>query len=159
MQEAYRPRRIKYIHLLSCPGGGYSTSGTPHPDLAGGGTPSLPGGTPPQVPPPNPHLAGGIPLGIPRLGGTPPCLNLAGVPPPPIPPSGPEGDTPPPCGQTDRHVSKHNLPVILRTWSVMILIAKLRNVIFPKMKASGRCEEFTIVGNFVPNYEYQSTCK
>ena len=94
-----------------------------------------PGGTPPQVPPQSdlgylpqldlahrtPHWdtshragsTGGTQGGVPPCQGTP-QLDLAGVPlnldlawvPPPW------------CGQTDRHVSKHNLPVVLRTRSV-----------------------------------------
>ena len=80
------------------------------------GTPIEPGwGTPPHqnwlgYPPPW--------LGVSDLAGVPPCpvldgwgyphwLDLTGVTPPP------------PRGQTDRHVSKHNLPVVLRTRSVI----------------------------------------
>ena len=83
--------------------GGVPPLGTPHLDLA-------------AVPPP-PHL---------DLAGVPSRLDLAGVPPPPpgpgwgTPPPGPGWGNPPPswtwpgypprCGQTDRRVSKHNLP-------------------------------------------------
>ena len=35
------------------------------------------------------------------------------------PPSGPGLGTSPKCGQTDRHVSKHNLPLVVRTRSVI----------------------------------------
>ena len=41
------------------------------------------------------------------------------------------GYPPPPCGQTDRHVSKHYLPVVLRTRAVM----KIRN-------GGGSCAHF-----------------
>ena len=79
MQEAYRPRLIKYSMCCPVPWGG----GTP--------------GNPP-------------PAGVsPRLGYPPILTCLGGYP----------GQVPPPrCGQTDRHVSKHNLPVVLRTRSV-----------------------------------------
>ena len=112
----------------------WTRPGYPHPDLAGGGTP-------PQVPP-CVDLAGIPPirtwLGYPPhqtwLGYPSPLsgpgrgtshMDLAGV--PPIrpgwgtpPPSGPGSGTPPVDGQTDRHVSKHKLPVVLRTRSVKL---------------------------------------
>ena len=97
-QEAYRPRRIKYsIYYLRW---GTSWQGYPSP--------------------------GQVCLeGCPRWG-TP----LAGVPPSQVclwgylrwgtPPSGPGWTNPPPRvdRQMDRHVSKHNLPVVLCTQSV-----------------------------------------
>ena len=98
-QETYRPRRIKYYHLLPevgypltrSDGGGYPRWDTPHLHLAG-------------VPPPIWTW-----LGYPHQTwlGYPPHLVLAWVPPPPR------------CRQTDRHVSKHNIPVVLRTRSVI----------------------------------------
>ena len=120
--------------VLTWPGG-YPTwhpwQGTPHPDLAGGyptwdplaGYP--PAGYPPgRVPPgqgtPIPPLAG-YPLAGP--GRAPPRLDLAGY--PPRLTHGILGNVAkhygiwvPPCGQTDRHVSKHYLPVVLRTRAV-----------------------------------------
>ena len=109
-----------------------------HPDLAQGGTPSLPGGYPtlgtpiltwpppcpvrpgqgtPPPPPPirpgqcTPHQTwlGYLPPVRPGWGTPPPHLDLAGVP------------APPRCGQADRHVPRHNLPVILRTRSVITI--------------------------------------
>ena len=48
----------------------------------------------------------GVPkVGHPLAGGTPPSWTWLGY--------------PPRCGQTDRHVSIHNLPVVLRTRSVI----------------------------------------
>ena len=65
---------------------------------------------------------GGVPPGWTWLGTppgpgqcTPPPSNLAGVPPIWTWPG-----YPPRCGQTDRHVSKHNLPAVLRTRSVIM---------------------------------------
>ena len=49
-------------------------------------------------------VPGGGEVPHPRWGGGQGGPNLTGV---------------PPCGQTDRHVSKHNLPVVLRTRSVI----------------------------------------
>ena len=90
MQEAHRPRRIKYsiccpVREVPLPGGVplpgvgvpllgvQSVEGTP-----AGGTPSLLGGTPPQVPH---HTWLGYPS-CPRLDGVPPPrLDLTGVPP------------------------------------------------------------------------------
>ena len=79
--------------------GGYLRWGTPpHRARSDRGVP--PGKYPPvgdtplaRVPPSQLDLTG-VPL---------PNLDLAGIPPPPR------------CGQSDRHVSKHNLPVVLRT--------------------------------------------
>ena len=75
-------------------------------------------------PPPQPGLTEGVPphWGTPPgqvLGGVtrpPPGLDLAGVPPPP---PGPGWGTPPPPPGVDRHVSKHYLPIVLRTRSVI----------------------------------------
>ena len=83
-------------------GGGYPTSGTPS-DLAKG-YPIPAEGTPSRVPPSD--LAGGYPI----LG---------------TPPAGPGRGTPPVDRQTDRYVSKHNLPVVLRTRSVKIKLLRL----------------------------------
>ena len=124
------------------PGGGVTQVGPlgyPHPDLARGvpwaGPPwlgyplSWPGqGYPRWVPPwlGSPILTwpGGYPGWVPPGWGTP-QLDLAAVPPPRPSPSW-TWLRYPPCGQTDRqtdgwmdrHVSKHNLPVVLRTRSV-----------------------------------------
>ena len=50
----------------------------------------------------------------PLAGPDPPPAGLTFDPDPPL--AGPDI---PPCGQTDRHVSKHNLPVVLRTRAVI----------------------------------------
>ena len=102
------------LHLLSCTGGGgvLPVREPPVGVPLQGDTPSLAGGTPAErIPHPYPRLDGGtFPFG-PGQGTTPP------------PPMGPGwGTPPPPCldlaklgtspvdRQTDRHVSKHNLP-------------------------------------------------
>ena len=127
------------------PAGGHPTSGNPHHYLARGVPhPCWGVGGVPQVrhPPSGPScgtLLSGPGWGTPPcqtwLGYSPypirtwlgtPCLGLARVPPamtwPGYPPSGPDQGTPPfRCRQTDRHVSKHDLPVILRKRSVIIL--------------------------------------
>ena len=142
-QEAYRQRRINYYSVGYPPparsDGGYPRWGTPLPGYpparSDGGYPRW--GTPHQgTPQPGPMggTQGGVPpcriwLGYPPPGpgwGTslphldlaraPPNLDLARVPPLPGP-----GLGTPPLGvdrQKDRHVSKHNLPVVLRTRSV-----------------------------------------
>ena len=124
MQETYRPRRIKYsicyprwgtprqgTPLARSDGGvpkvGYPRQGTPWPGLRGY----------PRWGTPQPGLMGGyLRWGTPQQG---------------TPPSGPGRSTAPPQVWTDRHVSKHNLPVVLRTRSVK--------------KSS------TIVGNWIQN--------
>ena len=104
-----------------CPGstGGYLRWGTPTP-RQGTAWPGQTGGVP-KVGYPHqgtPHQV--QPGGYPRWGtpswnwlGYPPHLDLAGVPPPP-----PGVDR-----QMDRHESKHNLPVVLCTRSVMNVIS------------------------------------
>ena len=127
------------LHLLSCTGGIPHLGYPPCPDLAG----DSPSRGAPHLMYPLLDLAG-VPscqtwlgyspsdlAGVPPIRpGYPPPLDLAGVPPPldlagvyPLPIwTWPGYLAPPPrCGQTDRHVSKHNLPVVLRTRSVNIL--------------------------------------
>ena len=146
-QEAYWPRCIKYSICCPVPGGGGTPPRVPPILTWLGGTPSW-GVPYLRYPHPDPwselpHPCWGYPtLGTPLsdlarvppirpgqgtslldLVGVSPQLDLAGVPPHQTwsgyPPSGPGRGTPPPrCGQTDRHVSKHNLPVVLRTRSV-----------------------------------------
>ena len=122
MQEAYRPLCIEYS--FCCP---TWVPPPPHPDLAvGGGVPD------PSHPP----------AGYPPWQGTPPSWTWQGTPSPwagyPPPhwclPHGilgkcwktlwNMGNPPPPCGQTDwwkdRRMSKHYLPVVLRTRAVII---------------------------------------
>ena len=141
-QEAYWPRRIKYYLVGYPPGqvwwrgtqgkvpptrsdggatrGGVPPSGYPWPGLMGRGVPEV--GYPHQGTPPPTWTWLGYP---PDLAGIPPHLDLARVPPHldlarVNPPPGP-GWVPPPGvdRQMDRHESKHNLPVVLRTRSVM----------------------------------------
>ena len=103
--------------------------------------PSQPGYPPSRVPPSQgiPHPPARVPpTRVPPLAGYPPRLDLAGYPPAwtwqGIPPAAPwhsgkcckalwDMGTPP-CRQTkpwmDRHVSKHYLPVVLRTRAVTI---------------------------------------
>ena len=94
--------------------GGYLRWGTPRP-----------GGVPPPA---------GPGWGTPHWTwlGYPPQSDLAGV--PPTPPHQTWLGYPPPQVWTDRrmdkHVSKHNLPVVLRTRSVMIKIVFASNQIF-----------------------------
>ena len=73
----------------------------------------------PCTPHPGPMGGGGVPEV-----GYPPSWTWLGYPPPP----GPVRRTPPPPGvdrQMNRHVSKHNLPVVLSTWSVIICLISL----------------------------------
>ena len=89
----------------------------PWPGLMGG---TLPGGTPPWVPPGQVwwgYLRWGTPRG--GTGGVPPLAGPGWA----TSLSEPSQGTPPRCGQTGRHVSKHNLPVVLRTRSVIIKTA------------------------------------
>ena len=66
---------------------------------------------------PMPGLMGVPEVGYPQPGEVPPAGPGWSTP----SPSGPGRGTPPRCGQTDRHVSKHNLPIVLRTRSVKML--------------------------------------
>ena len=131
-QEAYRPWRIKYysvgvpVHGQVRLGGGVPRWGTPLARSNGG---YLRWSTPHQGTP-LPGLIGGYPCQ-----GTP-HLDLAGVPPLPgpgrgTPPPGPGQGTPPSwtwpgypprCGQTDRRMSKHNLPSYYGVVSMRLLL-------------------------------------
>ena len=141
MQEAYRPRHIKYSICCSVLGGG----GLPHPCR---------GCTPPQVPPVltcwggTPCLQMGYPPfwtwpGYPPsdLAGVPSHLDLAGV----IPPHGIwlgypllpiwtcPGYCPPPhllCTDGQR-LSKHNLPVVLCTRSIKMSKWEFKSLLKP----------------------------
>ena len=104
-QEAYRPPCNKYS--LCCPNW---VPPPPHPDQAGGGVPwlgTLPGqGTPPDRVPPAGYPPPGCPMAF--LGNVANALWDMGTPPPAV------------DRQKDRHVSKHYLPVVLRTRAVKI---------------------------------------
>ena len=96
--------------ILTWPGVPHSCLGVPHlryPQSGPGqGTPLSGAGQG------TPHLdLAGVPLHL-DLAGAPSPSDLAGEP--------PHLDLTrvPPCGQTDRHVLKHNLPVVVRTRSV-----------------------------------------
>ena len=151
------------LYWGSTPAGGYPTLGNP-PVRPGQGGPHLmyhcrtwpggilhlryppvrpgPGGTPPWVPPGWTWLGYPPPPSWTWLG-YPPQLDLAGITPPArsswgTPPSWTWlGYPPPPVDrQMDRHVSKHNLPVVLRTRSVMISKFLLATTV-PKIQQSG----------------------
>ena len=104
-QEAYRPPCSEYS--FCCP-----ILADPPPWL----TPPTPPGwltwlpwltdPPPPADWPDPPSAGWLTPPPPRLD-WPPQLDW--------PPPAESADWPPPCRQTDRHVSKHYLPVVLRT--------------------------------------------
>ena len=131
MQEAYRPWRIKYyrggvvppVGVPSQPGlmggtqsGVFPSRGTPWPGLRAGylrwGSPCC-WGTP-QLRYPRPGPMGGVPEV-----GYPPGWTWLGY----LPQPGPGRGTPPGVDrQMDRHESKHNLPVVLRTRSVKITL-------------------------------------
>ena len=139
------------------------TRGTPHPGLTGGylgyphqGThPSW--GTPVRVPP-----SWGTPIGVPPVrvcphSGTPQAGPGSGTPPPPdlarVPPPPPQVWTDRWMdGWMDRHVSKQNLPVVVRTWSVKICesvlvqiycisqVSKIKNKRHKFLQCCGCCE-------------------
>ena len=139
-QEAYCPPCSKYslccpILAESPPPPGWTW---PHPPLPAG-----PDNPPGWTWPPPPPLAGPDPPRLelspppaswtwpPTIWTWPPLLTGPDPPPPaesadwPPPPAGwtwsppaESADWPPPCGKTDRHESKYNLPVVLRTRAV-----------------------------------------
>ena len=119
------------VHPLGQVWWGYPRWGTPYwctpwPGLTGllSEVEYPPMGTPLPLPRPGsgtPHLdlAWVLPPPGPGLGISPPPGPGSGTPPPPL---GPGWGTPPPPGvdrQMDRYESKHNLPVVLRTGSVI----------------------------------------
>ena len=111
------------------PTAGYPPAGYPHGRVPPQGTPQLgtPGRVPPGWVPPWQVTPGWTWQGTPRPGRVPPCLDLVGYPPGVCPMAFWEMlqsimgyGYPPMDRQKDRHVSKHYLPVVLRTRAVKI---------------------------------------
>ena len=103
------------------------------------------GGVPPIGVPPSQAQQGGTQGGVPPVGvplwlGYPPARSGRYP-----PPTGPGWGTPPPGvdRQKDRHESKHNLPVVLRTRSVIIsgMYKENRNLLCNPVADAHYCSE------------------